>query len=121
MKANDAKKKAVGKTYTLHGKTYNFSTEEHRLANFLYRCCGLDGTHAFPVSMTEFNCGPPLAAGPEIKKAIARFKEPAYNVLSVDSLFLLDAKDLDELIAPLPMATRAGIKKGRAENAASHT
>jgi len=46
---------------------------------------------------------------------LQRFEEPACSVQTVESLLSLEAKDIDELLAPRPISTRASIKKGRAE------
>ena len=78
--------------------------EEERRAVFLHTACGVDvewGT----LEWDE----------PKVEMLLQRFKEPACSVQTIESLLLLESKDIDELLAPLPMSTRASIRKRCAE------
>ena len=93
----------MGKT-TIRGKTYNDLTEEQKLSIFLRDACGV-----------EAECRNKALESPKVLEVLLHFKEPAYRVQTLESLLMLEAKDIDELLAPLPMATRASIKRGCAE------
>jgi len=69
---------------------------------------GVQGVAKF--SFEARRCG--IEVKDDRRKAVKRFKEPRYDVCTLDTLLALDEEDLDELLAPLSMGLRARIKKG---------